>query len=152
MEFEKVISMAKRGEDRRVELMRELAELTALEAQWTELGERYAALLGEDGPEPSSTADILDAVERVLKGHAEAMSSTEILARIVEDEGVVVGGAAPAKNLSAKLSNAPDRFRSPGRGQGWLLAEADTADGNGLADALTGYGMRRRSAVKERVG
>ena len=126
MDYEKLIEQVERGRIEKERLMERIAQLERVEERLQEVAVEYELLLsgdfGEDDqtPEPSPTGVILDAAARVLTGQAEPVLAGEILARL-ESAGVRVGGVNPSSNLSAKLSNAKDRFQSHGRGKGWTL-------------------------------
>ena len=67
----------------------------------------------------SDTKDILDAVADILSKESP-LKPADIVSRL-EDRGFRIKGSNPANNLSAKLSGAKDRFKTLGRGEGWIL-------------------------------
>ena len=112
-------------------LKRRLAGLRSKERELQDAVIEFESVWGlnpTEKPSPSPLPDILDGAEKVLRrAGGGPMFSREIWKKL-EEAGVHVSGNDPASNLSAKLSQAKDRFVSQGRGKGWCLPSTDGSE------------------------
>ena len=123
----------------RQELSSAESELQEAERKYNQLSRevevwREALALAECGPEtpgaepsvrpPSYSEAVSDAIADILRD-GEPKHRREILEQ-VEKKGIVVGGARPINNISARLSQDP-RFSSAGNGN-WKLTPAPVSE------------------------
>ena len=121
MEFKERVRQLQRVAAEKERLKRRIEQLELLETQIQSVMANFEeVLMFAETPEPSSTRMILDEAAKVLLDQTAPMLSGTLFERLGQ-KGIVVGGSNPASNLSAKLSNARDRFQSHGRGKGWSL-------------------------------
>ena len=131
-EISAIASRISERKQRVIDLMREIADVKRFERELKAfLNEKPVEPRGTAGrPEsqaPSSSTEILDAAEAVLREKGGSMYSSQILEEITA-RGVRVGGKNPAVNLSTKLGRSNGRFISNGRRMGWRLPLSDDSE------------------------
>ena len=133
-EISAIASRIRERKQTALKLMREIADVKDLERELKAfLNEKPVEPRGPaerpESQEPSSSTEILDAAEAVLRENGGPMYSGQIL-ELITARGIRVGGKHPSSNLSTKLSRSNGRFISNGRRMGWRLPPSSDSAGD----------------------